>query len=262
VLARPTKQLGLYLQMAGRGLRPDEDSNKQGLILIDHSGAVYRHGLLEDPIEWTLDIDSKATNKNHAARAAQHGSSDPFIECTQCGATRERGEACGNCGFKPGPRPDPIIAKDADLVEYGKRPVPYSDADEVRWFRELLALRSEKNEQRVLYGKDPLKPAWSAAKHKEKFGHWPPYSWTKSLSPADDVSAKVRSWVRSRDIAYSKGKGAPARDLSRRHQERDERTNPRRRGPTHQALDARLLARGHRSASSDARLFGLLGQYA
>lgn len=53
VLARPTKQLGLFRQMAGRGLRPAP--GKSNLILIDHSGAVYRHGLLEDPIEWTLD---------------------------------------------------------------------------------------------------------------------------------------------------------------------------------------------------------------
>ena len=44
VLARPTKQLGLFRQMAGRGLRPAPGKNN--LILIDHSGAVFRHGLL------------------------------------------------------------------------------------------------------------------------------------------------------------------------------------------------------------------------
>ncbi len=37
VLARPTKQLGLFRQMAGRGLRPAP--GKSNLILIDHSGA-------------------------------------------------------------------------------------------------------------------------------------------------------------------------------------------------------------------------------
>ena len=58
VLARPTKQLGLFRQMGGRGLRPAPD--KSNLILIDHSGAVYRHGLLEDPIEWTLDVTKRA----------------------------------------------------------------------------------------------------------------------------------------------------------------------------------------------------------
>jgi superfamily II DNA or RNA helicase len=40
VLARPTKQLGLFRQMAGRDLRPAPD--KDNLILLDHAGAVYR----------------------------------------------------------------------------------------------------------------------------------------------------------------------------------------------------------------------------
>jgi DNA repair protein RadD len=38
VLARPTRQLGLYRQMAGRGLRPA--MGKNDLIMLDHSGAV------------------------------------------------------------------------------------------------------------------------------------------------------------------------------------------------------------------------------
>src|SRR5207342_3164772 len=67
VLARPTKQLGLFRQMAGRGLRPAE--GKSDLILIDHAGAVYAHGLLEDRIEWSLDTDKHAENKTHAARS-------------------------------------------------------------------------------------------------------------------------------------------------------------------------------------------------
>ena len=66
VLGRPTKQLGLFRQMAGRGLRPAP--GKQNLILIDHSGAVYRHGLLEDRIEWTLRTDKRATNPAHESR--------------------------------------------------------------------------------------------------------------------------------------------------------------------------------------------------
>jgi superfamily II DNA or RNA helicase len=66
VLARPTKQLGLFRQMAGRGLRPA--LSKSNLILIDHSGAVFRHGLLEDSIEWTLDSDKRAENPTHAKR--------------------------------------------------------------------------------------------------------------------------------------------------------------------------------------------------
>ena len=66
VLARPTKQLGLFRQMAGRGLR--SAAGKSNLTLIDHSGAVFRHGLLEDRVEWTLDVTKRAENPTHEAR--------------------------------------------------------------------------------------------------------------------------------------------------------------------------------------------------
>ena len=55
VLARPTRQQGLYRQMVGRGLRPAE--GKSHLVVLDHSGAIYRHGCVEDSIAWTLESD-------------------------------------------------------------------------------------------------------------------------------------------------------------------------------------------------------------
>jgi superfamily II DNA or RNA helicase len=102
VLARPTKQIGLFRQMAGRGLRPAP--GKTNLFLIDHSGAVFRHGLLEDRIEWTLDITKRAENPAHEARDQKAVSR--LVECSQCGALRIGGEACGHCGFVPQRRPD------------------------------------------------------------------------------------------------------------------------------------------------------------
>jgi superfamily II DNA or RNA helicase len=46
VLARPTKKMGLFRQMIGRVLRPAV--GKSDAIIIDHSGAVFRHGFPED----------------------------------------------------------------------------------------------------------------------------------------------------------------------------------------------------------------------
>jgi superfamily II DNA or RNA helicase len=97
VLARPTRSLSLFRQMAGRGLRLAP--GKSNLILIDHSGAVYRHGLLEDPIEWTLDTDKRADNPTHTSRSKSIFSK--LLECRQCGALRQGGEACAHCGFLP-----------------------------------------------------------------------------------------------------------------------------------------------------------------
>ena len=58
ILARPTRKMGLYRQMLGRVLRPAE--GKPDAIVLDHSGAVFRHGFAEDAVEWTLDPDRRA----------------------------------------------------------------------------------------------------------------------------------------------------------------------------------------------------------
>jgi superfamily II DNA or RNA helicase len=42
IRARPTKQMGLFRQMIGRVLRPTDD--KPDAVILDHSGAVFRHG--------------------------------------------------------------------------------------------------------------------------------------------------------------------------------------------------------------------------
>jgi DNA repair protein RadD len=112
VLARPTKQLGLFRQMAGRGLRPAP--GKSNLILIDHSGAVYRHGLLEDTIAWTLDTTGRA--HNHAHEASEQRGVRRLLECSQCGALRKGGEPCPSCGFQPKRRPDAIGFRDGELA--------------------------------------------------------------------------------------------------------------------------------------------------
>lgn len=46
IIARPTLHEGLYLQMAGRILRPDHPSGKQDALILDVVGASQRHSLL------------------------------------------------------------------------------------------------------------------------------------------------------------------------------------------------------------------------
>ena len=65
ILARPTRKMGLYRQMVGRILRPAP--GKTDAIIIDHSGAVFRHGFVEDEVSWTLDPDKRARNKTAEA---------------------------------------------------------------------------------------------------------------------------------------------------------------------------------------------------
>jgi DNA repair protein RadD len=66
----------------------------------DHSGAVFLHGFVEDPVEWTLDPDRRAESPVHRKRG-ERGSR--LIECKNCGVVCVAGEACWHCGFLPQP---------------------------------------------------------------------------------------------------------------------------------------------------------------
>jgi hypothetical protein len=50
-------------------------------VILDHSGAVFRHGLPEDHVEWTLDTDRRAATPAHEKRKegrSRSSSSTPF----------------------------------------------------------------------------------------------------------------------------------------------------------------------------------------
>jgi len=197
VLARPTKQLGLFRQMAGRGLRPAP--NKWNLILIDHSGAVFRHGLLEDRIEWSLSVDRRAENPTHAKRDI--GAIGRLIECSQCGAMRTAGEKCPNCGFFPQRRPDLIVFREGELARVDRQTriaQTQNDPNErMCWHAMFVHIAAERG----------YSPKWPLAKYREKFGSWPPYGAKPTpMQPTPEVL----SWVRSRAIAYAKSKAGAA----------------------------------------------------
>jgi DNA repair protein RadD len=191
VLARPTKKMGLFRQMIGRVLRPAEA--KADAIVLDHSGAVWRHGFVEDPVEWTLDPDRRAESPTHAARGEHYASR--LLECTQCGAVRIAGEPCGHCGFLPQRAPRSIRFQDGELAEVGRdrriKPNLYDPDLRNRWHAMLTAIAEERG----------YKPGWTAYKFKEKFGAWP--SWGARPQPIEPTP-EVRSWVRSRNIAWAK----------------------------------------------------------
>jgi DNA repair protein RadD len=197
-LVRPTRSLGLFRQMIGRGLRPAE--GKTDVIILDHSGGVHRHGRPDDAIEWTLDTDERATNKTHEAHVAKTGS-EPFCECTSCGHLRMKGMACDNCGWEPKPRARPVDYIDADLVELGKSSVP-TETDRITFFCELRGFH------RAARKKDgsPYHPKWPQCQYKDKFGRWPDWSWN-NYAPRDPSLATLR-WIKSRQIAYAKRRSA------------------------------------------------------
>jgi DNA repair protein RadD len=57
ILLRPTKSLAMFLQQCGRVLRIKPDGSKA--IILDHVGSVHRHGLPDEPRDWSLDAKKK-----------------------------------------------------------------------------------------------------------------------------------------------------------------------------------------------------------
>lgn len=94
--ARPTASLAVWMQQAGRALRPKADGGKA--LLIDHVGNFLRHGPPDRPREWSLD------RRERRKAAASDGI--PLRVCLGCAAPYERHlSACPWCGVEA-PAPD------------------------------------------------------------------------------------------------------------------------------------------------------------
>ena len=92
--------MGLYRQMIGRVLRPAP--GKEYALVLDHAGAVFQHGFVEEPVLWTLDQDRRAENPVQAARSKQEAPG--LTTCPECSAIRTSGQPCPACGWRPQPK--------------------------------------------------------------------------------------------------------------------------------------------------------------
>jgi len=201
VLARPTKSLGLFRQMVGRGLRTSEVTGKKNCIILDHSGSVYRHGRPEDPIEWTLNTDRKARNRTQESRSLMVGKR--LCECPRCKALRTAGEACLVCGWEPQRRGENVEILDGELgrIDQHRKAQQhvYSDADCRFWHAALVFIGNERSRTRQFNVR-----GFVYHRYLEKFGRKPPWDMPPPVPP----NAEIRAWVKSRDIAYAKTRSA------------------------------------------------------
>jgi DNA repair protein RadD len=181
VLARPTKSKGLYLQMAGRGLRTHP--GKTECIIIDHGGCIDRLGFIDDPVIWSLDGKKPAWSGS----PRQKPEKTPMT-CEYC-STVFTGPRCPTCGHEVEGYGKKIQAIRAELEELRAikdcRPTM---ADKRRWWSMLEYHRRQK-----LYS-----PGWTAHKYREKFGVWPRGMDEFPMRP----DREVKNWLKYLTIKW------------------------------------------------------------
>lgn len=196
VLARPTKSIGLYLQMAGRTLRPWEA--KEDCLLIDHAGCIYEHGFVDEPVPWDLD----STRKIKDAIAGQKKKAKP-ITCPECKYVFQGLAACPKCGWAPTKAGQEYAWVKGELVEVKKGAktvaAKYSMDEKESWYYQLGQVADERG----------YRKGWIAHTYRKKFGVWP----SNSFIPGQrmPVGPEVLGFVRHLMIKYAKGKPAAAK---------------------------------------------------
>jgi superfamily II DNA or RNA helicase len=194
ILARATKNLGLYLQMAGRILRPA--ANKKDAVIIDHSGNIYEHGFVTDDHGWALE-EGAALKEDAAERQRKFDEKRPIC-CVMCTAVYTGQLVCPKCGHTPETKGKWVETRHGELMEVraDKRRTAkkreYTKQEKQQWYSELLMLAQ-------ITGKTS---GWVAHTYRAKFEMWPRGLMDSKVEP----SGEVRSYVRHRNIAYAKRK--------------------------------------------------------
>jgi hypothetical protein len=194
ILARNCEHVGMYLQIAGRILRPAP--GKPDALLIDLTGSTLRHGMPTEDRIYSLD-----------GEGIKRTSAVPARQCLQCGAVVPAYQRiCPECGHEP-PAAElklPTIY-DLELREVYAGPATPGDAKQ-REYKRLRELGRERGwnlyfvqkEYSKLFGEAPVlvdatenerarelarllkvvadrgyKPGYAAHRFNQMFGTWP-----------------------------------------------------------------------------------------
>lgn len=185
-VARPTRILARWIQMAGRGARIYP--GKENYLLLDFAGCIEAHGFVDDEIAWNLNAKAPAAKK-----AVVRKRDKKIMTCNMCKHAFV-GNKCPECGTKIKDYGKKIEALEADL-EVAKRDKPKikpaTTAEKKQWYAMLEYERKIRGYQ----------PGWTAHKYKTKFGCWPKNM--KSLPP-QEPTLEFKNWIIYQNIKYHK----------------------------------------------------------
>jgi len=179
IMARPTLSLTLWMQCAGRILRPWQGVSP---LILDHSGNVDLHGLPHEDREWSLD------------GTAQRKVEVRYRTCAKCYAYI-KGSPCPVCGHEEIRESRTVRTSDGvmDRIDAALKKERSSDPK-----------RAYFDDQAEKARKKGFKPGFAAALYKEKYGDWPPWAWSHALKSehAKDSDWQDRIAKRERERAW------------------------------------------------------------
>ncbi len=136
-----------FLQACGRIMRTLE--GKEYGILIDHSGAVFRHGFPDEDTNWTLEGNADEDFK------AKHdkGDTEKAFYCKVCQLVYHGTQGCPQCGRAPAkpPRsifaPPPVESRNELLTEAERKQFDktFSKDEKIAHWLRCLAVAANKN---------------------------------------------------------------------------------------------------------------------
>lgn len=193
ILARPTKSMIRYIQMAGRVLRPF--AGKLRAIIMDHSGTCKRLGFPTDHHELELD-DGKPRKAGEAEERIE-----PLPKaCSACHFMKApKVHKCPACGFAPERQSEVEVAPgELALMKRKGKKAPHAErfGSKQQVWSMLLTARNGGG----------YKEGWSAQKFRTIFEVWP-----RGLrdEPAP-VSRELGMWLLSERIRFATAKNKDA----------------------------------------------------
>lgn len=108
VLLAPTKSVTKYLQSVGRGLRTHP--GKTELVVLDHAGCVFTHGLPTEARDWSLD-GAKKRNR------ASDDNIEPVRQCERCYFVHAPAPVCPACGHVHPVKVSKLQQREGELAE-------------------------------------------------------------------------------------------------------------------------------------------------
>lgn len=184
ILARPTRSLIRWVQMAGRILRPYPGKTKG--IILDHSGSALQLGYPTDDLPLEL-CDGKPKH----CKGGEKNPAEPK-RCPSCAYVKPpKVHACPACGFAP-ERQNDVTTKAGELVELTRTKGRATRAEKQAVYSGLT----------FIAGQHGYKTGWVSNQYRAYFEVWPHDLVFIPKPPTPELTR----WVKSRQIRFAKSR--------------------------------------------------------